>query len=119
RINAAVLEPVEDEFLGTRPVVPQETCVIVAVETADEAHYLAAALNSRRSDFIVGGHSVSGGKGFGTPSMLDYLGIKRFDPRDERHMELARLSRLAHERAAGGGDTVEIEEEIDAVVESL
>lgn len=119
RINAAVLEPVEDEFLGTRPVVPQETCVIVEVETADEAHYLAAVLNSRRTDFIVGGHSVSGGKGFGTPSMLDYLQIRRFDPQNDRHTEFARLSRLAHKRAAGGGDTAEIEGEIDAIYESL
>ncbi len=119
RINAAVLEPLDDEFLGTRPVVPQETCVIVEVETADEGHYLAAVLNSRRTDFIVGGHSVSGGKGFGTPSMLDYLRIVRYDPQDERHAELARLSRLAHQQAAGGGDTSQTEAEIDAVNERL
>ena len=119
RINAAVLEPLDDQFLGRRPVVPQETCVIVEAESADEAHYLAAALNSRRTDIIVGGHSVSGGKGFGTPSMLDYLRIGRFDPHDKRHARLARLSRLAHGQTAAEEDTAEIEAEIDVVYETL
>jgi hypothetical protein len=119
RINAAVLEPVNDEFLGARPVVPQETCVIVDVETADEAHYLAALLNSSRTNFIVTGHSVSGGKGFGSPSMLEYLSIGRFNQKNEHHAELARLSRLAHQQARHINDTSAAEAEIDAIVEKL
>ena len=117
RINAAVLEPFDDPLLGTRPAVPQETCVIVAVDTSDEAHYLASVLNCRQTGLIVAGHSVSGGKGFGTPSMLDYLNIEKFDPNDPRHMELARLGRLAHERAATGNSTSEIQAAIDKLAE--
>ncbi len=113
RINAAVLAPVDDPWLGSRPVIPQETCVMIATDTADEAHYLAAVLNSRQTELIVAGHSVAGGKGFGTPGILDYLGIARFNRTDARHMQLARLSCLAHERAAVGVDFSDVQAEID------
>ncbi|HBO46343.1 MAG TPA: hypothetical protein DD670_20935 [Planctomycetaceae bacterium] len=99
RINAAVVEPVEHPLLGVRPVVVQETCVQVAADSADEAHYLASVLNSAVVNFLVAAHSVGGGKGFGTPSMLDYLNIRRFDPGDSRHRALAELSREAHRLA--------------------
>ena len=42
RIRAAVLEPIDDAFLGPRPIIPQETCVLIASSSADEAHCLCA-----------------------------------------------------------------------------
>jgi len=124
RITAAVIEA----------MVPQETCVLVACDSADEAHYLCAVLNSRAINELVSGHSVRAGKGFGTPSMLDYLPIRRFRPDDPRHQELASLSRQAHtlllpaltleERRDEGGPfsaaaVVEIQRRIDALAVSL
>ena len=46
RINAAVVEPIDDPMLGTRPVIAQETCVQLEAGSLAEAHYLAAVLNS-------------------------------------------------------------------------
>ena len=43
-LRAAVVETIDDPHLGRRPVVPQETCVLVACESGDEAHYLCALL---------------------------------------------------------------------------
>ena len=77
-------------------MIPQETCVLVACDTSDEAHYLCAMLNSAVVNEIVAAHSVRGGKGFGTPGMLDYLPIRRYCPDDPRHVVLASLSRQAH-----------------------
>jgi len=104
RINAAVVES-----SGARPPVPQETCVLVACDRSDEAHYLCAMLNSTPMGEIVSAHSVRGGKGFGTPGMLDFLPLGRFDPDDPRHVELAALSRQAH-AAAGSEEAVSIAE---------
>ena len=42
RIRAAVVESIEDPLLGLRPVIPQETCVLIACAGGDEAHYLCA-----------------------------------------------------------------------------
>ncbi len=106
RINAAVVEQplvesVEsDPVLGPRPVVPQETCVLIEFASTAEAHYLCAVLNSSVVGFLVASHSVCGGKGFGTPSMLDFVKLRRFDPADPRHEELAACSRRAHAAAA-------------------
>jgi hypothetical protein len=97
RITAAVVETVDDPILGRRPIVPQETCVLVACESTDEAHYLCAMLNSAAVSDLVAACSVRGGKGFGAPGMLDFVPIRRFRPDDQRHAELAVLSREAHE----------------------
>ena len=118
-LRAAVAGPVDDPLLGRRPAVPQETCVLVAVASPDEAHYACALLNSAVVDFLVRSHSVRGGKGFGTPSMLDYLRLRRFDPKDGRHAELARRSRQAHETAAAGGDVAATEHQIDRLAGAL
>jgi hypothetical protein len=96
KIRAAVVETIDDPHLGPRPVVPQETCVLIACDGSDEAHYLCALLNSSPVHDLVAAHSVTGGKGFGTPSILDYLPLRKFDPDDTRHVELAALSRRLH-----------------------
>jgi hypothetical protein len=96
QINAAVVEEVEDRLLGRRPVIPQETCVLVACDSADEAHYVCAVLNSAVVNDLVSAHSVRGGKSFGTPGMLEFVPVRRFRPDDPRHAQLAALSRQAH-----------------------
>ncbi len=113
RINAAVVEPIDDPVLGLRPVVPQETCVLVAVASSDEAHYLCALLNGAVANFVARSHSVRGGKSFGTPGMLDYLGLCQFRPDDARHRRLSALSRQAHAAAAQGESFTDRQREID------
>ena len=119
RVSAAVVEPLDDPVLGPRPVIPQETCVLVAAQSPDEAHYLCALLNSAVVGFLVASHSVRGGKGFGTPSMLDYLRLRRFDPENAAHRELAALSREAHQRAAQGADWSDLQCRIDRMAAEL
>ena len=119
RLNAVVVEQVEGSLLGPRPVIPQETCVLLALESADEAHYACAVLNSAIVDFLVRSHSVCGGKGFGTPSMLDFVRLRRFDAGDPRHAELAACSRMAHVAAASGRPPVETQRRIDQLAAEL
>jgi tRNA1(Val) A37 N6-methylase TrmN6 len=106
RINAAVVETLwcsphpgplpEGEGTVARPVIPQETCVLVACDSTDEAHYLCAMLNSAAVNALAAAHSVRGGKSFGTPGMLAFLRIRRFRPDHQRHRQLAALGRQAH-----------------------
>ncbi len=103
QINAAVVEEIEDSVLGRRPVIPQETCVLLACDSADEAHYVCAVLNSAGVNQLVAAHSVRGGKGFGTPGMLQFVPLRRFQPDEPRHQALAALSRQAHAAHASPG----------------
>lgn len=119
QINAVVVEPIADPRLGPRPVIPQETCALVAADSADEAHYLCAVLNSAWVGFLVTSHSVRGGKGFGSPGMLDYLRIRRYDPSQPLHRDLALASREAHRLALAGNAAAEIQDRIDRLAEQL
>ena len=133
RINAAVVEEIDDPVLGRRPVVPQETCVLVACDSADEAHYVCAVLNSAVVNDLVSAHSVRGGKGFGTPGMLEYVPLRRYQTNDPRHAALAALSRKAHGALllrsqsdcrdetlrASTGTLAEIQRQIDQVAADL
>ncbi|MGD0518125.1 MAG: N-6 DNA methylase, partial [Thermoguttaceae bacterium] len=114
RMNAAVVMPVDDPLLGLRPVIPQETCVLVACDSLAKAHYLCAVLNSSLVNYLVQAHSVRGGKGFGTPNMLEYLNLRRFDPLNALHKELALCGETAHQNA-----TPEIENKINRLVAEL
>jgi hypothetical protein len=113
KIRAAVVETIDDPLIGLRPVIPQETCVLIDCACGDEAHYLCALLNSSLIHDLVVSHSVAGGKGFGTPSILDYLPLKKFDPGDPRHVDLAGLSRTLHAiveaRTPGSRDLGEVD----------
>jgi hypothetical protein len=130
QVNAAVVEPWDHPLIGRRPMIPQETCVLVACDSTDEAHYLCAVLNSAIVNQRVSAHSVRGGKGFGTPGMLDFLPIRRFRPDDRRYLELASLSRQAHLRWSGSStaaptregaqsSVAEIQRRIDELTEEL
>jgi hypothetical protein len=96
RGTASASQPHAEREEYGRPPIPQETCVLVACDTADEAHYLCALLNSDPINELIAAHSVRGGKGFGTPGMFDYLPIRRCCPNDPRHVELAQLSNQSH-----------------------
>ena len=74
RIRAAVVPPFDASgdltFAHGRPIIPQETCSMIAVSGLDEAYYLAALFNSEAVHQRVVASSVQGGKGFGSPGML-------------------------------------------------
>ncbi len=113
RMTAAVVEAIDDPLLGRRVPVPQETCVLIAAETADEAHYLCGVLNSALVDFLVRSHSVDGGKGFGTPGMLGRLRIRRYQNDDATHAAMSEASRRAHAATAAGEDLTDVQRRID------
>jgi hypothetical protein len=119
RITAAVVEEREDDLIGRRPIVPQETCTLVAVASREEADYLCAVMNSAVVGFLAAAHSVSGGKGFGSPGMLECLRLRRFDVGDGRHRVLSRLGREASLAVARGEDVTAIQAACDEAAVEL
>ena len=98
QLSAAVLP-----FEGKKPVLPQNTHAFVSCRIEDEAHYLCAMLNSSLVNFLVRSYSVTGGKSFAPPHIMEYVKIARYDGSNELHAELAELSKTCH-RAAADGD---------------
>jgi methylase of polypeptide subunit release factors len=117
RMTAAVAPSFDHPLLGRKPMIPQETCVLIPCATADEAHYLCALLNSAPIDSLIRSLSVRGGKGFGTPRVLDYLSLKQFDPSGVHHARLAALSHEIHHLQQTGKCFDKIQREIDILAE--
>ncbi len=95
--------------------VPQHIVTMVPLDAAEEAHFVAAVLNSSPAHLALVSYSQKGGKSFGTPHVLRNIRVPLYRPRDTIHRRLSRLSVDAHE-ATARGDTArvkEIEQEID------
>lgn len=105
------------------PIIPQHIVTLIPFDKEDEgeAHYCAAALNSTPFRLATIAYSQEGGKSFGTPHVLEYGRLPKWQPSDSIHLRLSALSREAHRVAAGEGGRplADIEAEIDALAATL
>jgi hypothetical protein len=81
---------------GEPLTIPDHRLMLVPTDTPEEAHYIAAALNSSVGRFVVGafviGTQISAG-------VLEKVAVPRFSPPNPVHQRLAALSQRAHEVA--------------------
>jgi len=78
-----------------KTVIPTDTTSFFATNNEAEAHYLCAIINSRVvRDFIRSFSSA--GRGFGAPSVMEHLGIPKFNSKSKLHMKLAEISKKCH-----------------------
>lgn len=110
KIEVAVVGPYDQ-----KPVIPQETVTLVDCRNKDEAHFIAALVNSSPFQFAANSYSQEGGKSMGSMHVLDNIAVPKFDNNINSHFLLARLSEQAHEAVHVGDDEKlkQIEEEID------
>jgi hypothetical protein len=95
---AAVVSQVETP-IGWKAVIPLETTAFIPTDNDLEAHYLCAIINSKPVRDFVKSFS-SAGRGFGTPSVMEHIGIPKFDPKNELHLKLAEISKRCHQLKA-------------------
>ncbi|NHI94208.1 MAG: hypothetical protein EAX96_17080 [Candidatus Lokiarchaeota archaeon] len=95
KLEAAVTSSQFDEYFVQKIVIPDNVLSYIPFTESKEAHYVCALMNSMLISFKVRSFSVSGGKSFGTPSILNHLNIKKYD-RSPIHEELSRISELIH-----------------------
>ena len=84
---AAVISQYKTAF-GYKTLVPTDTISLFALDNESEAHYLCAIINSRPIREFVKSYS-SACRGFGAPSVMNHIGIPKFDPQNELHQQLA------------------------------
>lgn len=68
----------------------------IGVYNEDEAHYLAACLNSLPFDYAVVCHTQVGGKSFAQPGILNVLRIPQYQASLRLHQQMTALSRSSH-----------------------
>jgi SAM-dependent methyltransferase len=98
--------------------IPQETISFVACNSEDEAHYIAALINSVAFQCAAYSYSQAGGKSFGSPHILENICVRQFSSLDKNHQELSELSRRAHAIRASNDPTAEAGlKEVEAAVD--
>lgn len=118
-IFAAVVSEIKTPF-GYKKVTPLDTTSFFAISNETEAHYLCAIINSTLiRDFIKSFSSA--GRGFGTPSVMEHVGIPKFEPKDKLHQKLADISKQCHELKLKGQEQEiqNLEKENDELVKKL
>ncbi len=116
---AAVISKFKTPF-GYKTIIPLETTAFIPTETEAEAHYLCAIINSKPVREFVKSFS-SAGRGFGTPSIMEHIGIPKFDPKNELHQKLAEISKKCHQLKleAKDNEIEKLEEENNTLVNQL
>jgi SAM-dependent methyltransferase len=97
-IVAAVISQTKTPF-GYKMLIPTDTTSLIPCETEDEAHYLCGILNSRVVREYIKSYS-SAGRGFGAPSVMEHVGMAKFDSKNAVHRRLSELSRELHQLRA-------------------
>jgi len=118
-IFAAVISQKKTLF-GFKAIIPTKTVAMFSLNNESEAHYLCAIINSKLvRDFIKSFSSA--GRGFGTPSVMKYVGIPKFDPKNPLYQRLAEISKKCHQLKLDGKekDIEKLERENDQLVEKL
>jgi len=92
---AAVVSEIKTSY-GYKKIIPLDTTSFFATDDESEAHYLCAIINSKPVRGFIKSFS-SAGRGFGTPSVMEYVGIPKFDPQSPLHKKLSEISKKCHQ----------------------
>jgi adenine-specific DNA-methyltransferase len=116
---AAVISQAKTNF-GWKAVIPTDTTSLIATENEDEAHYVCAILNSAAVRRFVRSYS-SAGRGFGAPSVMEHVGIPKFEKNSAVHKRLSELSKILHRlKGEDKGQAIKSrEQEVEAAVREL
>ena len=113
---AAVISQAKTYF-GWKTIIPTDTTSIFATKAKNEAHYLCAIVNSTPVRKFIKSYS-SAGRGFGAPSVMEHVGMPKFEGEKEAHKKLCELSKRLHGfRLKGANEKIEeLEGEVDRAV---
>jgi len=116
---AAVITQYKTPF-GYKTIIPTDTTSLFAADNESEAHYLCAIVNSNPIREFIKSYS-SAGRGFGAPSVMNHIGIPKFDPKNELHQNLSEISKKCHQfKSEVKEEEIEkLEKENDELVEKL
>ena len=116
--SAAVCGTETDEMLGTKWIIPDHKLMSIPFKDENEAHYVAAVLNSSPARLVVAGYTIETAI---STHVTKNVKVPKFDPTNTLHRRLSDLSREAHELVAKEDEKElrKVEEEIDGLVAQL
>lgn len=118
-IFAAVVSEVKTPY-GYKRLIPLDTTSFFAIDSDSEAYYLCAIINSNLVRKFIKSYS-SAGRGFASPSVMEHVGIPKFDHKNKLHQKLAEISKNCHQFKSKGKEEAirKLEKDNDKLVEEL
>ncbi len=118
-IFATVVSEIRTPY-GYKKIIPLDTTSFFATDKDLEAHYLCAIVNSTPVREFIKSFS-SAGRGFGSPSVMEHVGIPKFDPNNPLHQRFAEISKKCHQLKKEGREKEikKLEKENDKLVKKL
>lgn len=123
---SAVVEPLKDKFLEEfKPVVLNDSLILIPFKEEKEAYYVSGILNSSPVLFTIASYTYELRM---ETHITQYVKIPKFNPKDKLHFKLSELSKKAHELAkkyyeqndlVAQAELKKVEEEIDKTVAKL
>jgi len=100
--ECAVVEPMHiklpngEAVSGLKPVVPDDSTILLGFDKPDEAYYVCGVLNSSIARAIIASYTYELRQ---ETHILEYVNVPRYDPKNPVHKQISQLSRRAHELA--------------------
>jgi hypothetical protein len=122
---SAVLEPAETEFLGSKPIILNDSLILIPFENYEEAYYVTGVLNSSIVLLAIASYTYELRQ---ETHITQYIRIPKFDLKNPLHQKLSQLSKKAHEIARRiyeenmeyqREELSRVEDEIDKIVAQL
>lgn len=89
----AVIESVNDQYLGKKIIIGNEKIISIAFDNKDEAYYVCAVISSTPYRKTIENYMVGTQI---TPSIINRLRIPKFNGQDNQHTELSRICQEGH-----------------------
>jgi methylase of polypeptide subunit release factors len=116
---AAVISQHKTPF-GYKLIIPTDTTSLIACNYENEAHYICSILNSISVRNFIKSYS-SAGRGFGAPSIMEHVGIPKYDEKNNFHKEISESSKKLHKlKTLNQLETIpELEKQNDELIKML
>ncbi|MFH2004827.1 MAG: N-6 DNA methylase, partial [Bacteroidota bacterium] len=115
-IVATVVSQYKTPF-GYKTIIATDTTSLFAFDNENDAHYVCAIINSTLVRSFIKSYS-SAGRGFGAPSVMEHVGVPKFNPQNKLHQDLSKSSKTLHELKSKGEteNIIELEKKNDELV---
>jgi len=114
----AVATKVDDDYIGSKEIIPDNTIGYISFDSLDDAHYVCAILNSGLVEKLFSHRSTKSKWGISITAVKN-LPIPQYDSNNELHKKVSDLSIEAHEFAKTNKSTSELEKKIEILVEKI
>jgi len=91
-----VLSAIRDRMVGDKLPIPDGTIYFIPLDRKEEAHFVCAVLNSELVRKFLSARSGKSKRGL-SKKVMEQLSLPRFNPNDNRHLELASWSLKMHQ----------------------